>query len=66
VFFRCECARFSELHGGIAQFLPGALQRLHRIPSDTLVCDLKFRFRCRKCNGGEFEVTVEELRTDGT
>jgi hypothetical protein len=56
VFFRCECGR-------IAQFLPGALQRLHRIPSDTLVCDLKFRFKCRKCNGKEFEVTVEELRT---
>ena len=56
VFFRCECGR-------IAQFLPGALQRLHRIPSDTLVCDLRHRFQCRKLNGRKFEVTVEELPT---
>jgi hypothetical protein len=39
------------------------LQRLHRISSDTLVCDLKYRFKCRKCNEREFEVTVAELRT---
>jgi len=47
--------------GRIVQFLPGALQPLHRIPSDTLVCDLRFRFRCGKCNGREFKVTVEEV-----
>jgi hypothetical protein len=40
-----------------------ALQRLHRLPSDTLVYDLRFRFGCKKCNGTDFDVTVEELRT---
>jgi hypothetical protein len=41
----------------------GALQRLRRLLSDTLVYDLKFRFRCRKCNSRRdtFEVTVKEL-----
>ena len=47
----------------LTTFFP--LQRLHCLPSDTRVWDLKFRFRCRKCNGREFEVTVEELRTGG-
>jgi hypothetical protein len=55
VFFRCSCGR-------IAQYGPGALQRLHRLPSDTLVYDLRYRFRCRKCNARDsFEVTVEDL-----
>jgi hypothetical protein len=57
VFIRCRCGR-------VGQYGPGALQRLHRLPSDTLVYDLRFRFRCRKCNSRDsFEVTVEELGT---
>ena len=59
VFIRCRCGR-------IAQYGPGVLQRLYRVPSDTLVSDLRFRLRCRNCNGRDsFEVTVEELRTHG-
>jgi hypothetical protein len=57
IFVRCQC-------GQIAQYGPGVLQRLYRVPSDTLVYDLRFRLRCRKCNSRDsFEVTVEQLRT---
>jgi hypothetical protein len=31
--------------GQIAHFLPGVLQRLHKLPSDTLVHDLRYRLR---------------------
>jgi hypothetical protein len=31
--------------GQIAHFLPGVLQRLHKMPSDTLVYDLRYRLR---------------------
>ena len=34
ILVRCECGRMSE-------YGPGLLQRLHRIPSDTLIYDLQ-------------------------
>lgn len=47
--------------GQIAHFLPGVLQRVHKLPSDTLVNDLRYRLRCAKCNSRErFKVTVVE------
>jgi hypothetical protein len=54
VVVKCCCGR-------IAQFGPGVLQRLYRVPSDTLVYDLRFRLRCSRCNAKRgFEVTVVE------
>jgi hypothetical protein len=45
--------------GQIAHFLPGVLQRLHKMPSDTLVYDLRYRLRCQKCRSrDQFTVTV--------
>ncbi len=35
--------------GRITHFLPGVLQRLHKMPSDTLVYDLRYGLRCQKC-----------------
>src|ERR1700693_2625100 len=37
---RCPCGR-------IAEYMPGLLQRLYRVPSDVLVYDLQFRLRCQ-------------------
>jgi hypothetical protein len=49
--------------GQIAHFLPGVLRRLHKLPSDTLVYDLRYRLRCQKCRSRDhFTVTVEEDR----
>lgn len=40
---QCEC-------GHITEYGYGVLQRLHRFPSDTLVCDPQFRLRCAHRN----------------
>jgi hypothetical protein len=54
IIVTCTC-------GQIAHFLPGVLQRLHKLPSDTLVYDLRYRLRCAKCRSRErFTVTIAE------
>ncbi len=53
VVIRCACGR--SVHFG-----QGFLQRHHRIPSDTLLYDLQYRFRCSHCGAKEgFVVSVE-------
>ena len=53
IVVRCPCERSVEYH-------PGFLQRRHRVPSDTLVYDLQFRFRCSHCNRRSgFRITIE-------
>ena len=50
----CGCGR-------ITHFLPGFLQSHFRVPSDTLVWDLRYRLRCSKCNAKDrFEIVIEE------
>jgi hypothetical protein len=39
----CRCGRS-------VVYLPGTMQRWHRVPSDTLIFDLQFRLRCKHCN----------------
>jgi hypothetical protein len=47
--------------GQTTHVLPGTLQRLHRLPSDTRMCDLRYRLRCTKCNSqARFTVTVKD------
>jgi hypothetical protein len=47
----------------MAHFMPGTLQRLPRLPSDTLVRDLRYRLRCAKCNSRDrFTVAVESTK----
>ena len=54
---RCKCGRS-------VQFQQGALQRLRRVPSDTLLYDLQYRFRCKRCNADrDFRITLEERKT---
>jgi len=49
------------------RFLPGTLQRLYRVPSDTLVYDLQFRLRCKNCNSQSgVEVVVMNARNRPT
>jgi hypothetical protein len=58
VTVKCVCGR--SVH-----FLPGTLQRHHRVPSDTLIYDLRFRLKCRKCNSRQgIEVSVERIAGD--
>jgi hypothetical protein len=40
---RCPCGRNVEYPNGLQQ-------RRFRLPSDTLLYDLQFRFRCKRCN----------------
>ena len=55
IIVKCICGRS-------AHFMPGVLQRLHKLPSDTLVYDLRFRLRCRKCNSRDgIKVSVERV-----
>ena len=52
----CGCGR-------ITHFLPGYLERHYGVASDTLVWDLRYRFRCLKCNSRDrFEITIEDGR----
>jgi hypothetical protein len=52
----CEC-------GWVTEYGRGALQRQHRIPSDTLVYDLQFRLRCKHCNRIDgFGITIFDAR----
>jgi hypothetical protein len=59
IVITCECGR-------IAEYMHGALQRLHRIPSTTLVHDLQYRFRCRHCSRGRgFKISLRDERDRG-
>ncbi len=54
IVVRCEC-------GWIAHYGPGLLQRHHRVPSDTLIYDLQYRFRCKHCRRRTgFAISVED------
>lgn len=59
---RCECGR-------IVEFRHGTFQRLRRVSSTTLVWDLQFRLRCKRCGRREgFTISIadERGRGDGT
>jgi hypothetical protein len=44
----------------------GTLQRLHRIPSTTLVFDLQYRLRCRHCRRDRgFKISLRDERARG-
>jgi hypothetical protein len=56
---RCPCGR-------IIEFQQGVLQRLYRLPSDTLLIDLQYRLRCRHCNRRQgFRIAVVDLTGRG-
>ena len=39
------------------------MQRLHRVPSDTLIYDLQFRLRYKHCNARRgFKITIRDTR----
>jgi hypothetical protein len=59
IIVTCQC-------GQIVQYMPGLLQRRHRVPSDTLIYDLQFRFRCSRCRAfNGFEIKVVDMRNIG-
>ena len=59
IIVRCQC-------GQIVQYMPGVLQRRHRVSSDTLIYDLQFRFRCSRCRAfNGFEIIVKDVRNIG-
>jgi predicted nucleic-acid-binding Zn-ribbon protein len=52
IVIACSCGR--SVH-----YSAGHIQRLHRIPSDTLIYDLRYRFRCSRCNSRDgVEVSI--------
>jgi hypothetical protein len=56
IVVNCQCGR-------IVEYMPGFLQRRHRLPSTTLVYDLQFRLRCSHCRSDRgFEIAVEDSR----
>ncbi len=55
----CRCGR-------IVEFMPGYLQRRHRLPSTTLVYDLQYILRCTRCNAIHgFEIVIQDMRNRG-
>lgn len=59
IIVRCQCGR-------TVQYMPGVLQRQHRLPSTTLIYDLQFRLRCSHCRAfAGFEITVVDMRDMG-
>jgi hypothetical protein len=49
---RCKC-------GSSIEFIRGRLQRRFRLPSDTLIYDLRYRLRCTKCDSTDgFRIAV--------
>ena len=59
IIVRCQCGR-------TVQYMPGVLQRQHRLPSTTLIYDLQFRLRCSHCRAfAGFEITVVDMRNMG-
>jgi hypothetical protein len=60
VIVTCQCGRISE-------YRQGMLQRVHRIPSDTLLYDLQFRLRCSHCQRrDDFKIELQDTRFVGT
>jgi hypothetical protein len=59
ILITCRCGRITE-------YMPGFLQRSHRLPSTTLVYDLQFRLRCRHCRADRgFRIVIKDLRNAG-
>jgi hypothetical protein len=59
VVVQCECGRSVE-------YLPGVLQRVHRIPSTTLIWDLQYRLRCSHCGRRDgFGISLRDERDRG-
>ena len=59
IIARCECGR-------IVEFRQGVLQRLHRVPSTTLVFDLQFKLRCKQCGRRDgFAISIMDERCRG-
>jgi len=59
IIVRCQCGRSVD-------YMPGVPQRLHHLPSDTLIFDLQFRLRCSHCRAfRNFEITVRDARNLG-
>ncbi len=59
IIVRCQCGR-------TVQYMPGLLQRQHRLSSTTLIYDLQFRLRCTQCRAfAGFEITVVDMRNMG-
>ena len=56
VHVECLCRR-------IVEFPNGLLQRKHKIPSDCLIYDLQYRFRCASCGRDKgFRISVTDRR----
>ena len=56
IIVRCACGRMSE-------YGPGLLQRLHRLPSGTLIFDLQARLRCQHYNRRNgFDIGALDIR----
>jgi hypothetical protein len=56
---KCICGR-------TVHYANGLLQRRHKLPSDTLLIDLQYRFRCKHCNrrrGFQIGIFDERLRS---
>jgi hypothetical protein len=59
IVVRCECGR-------IVEFLPGRLPRQHQISSATLVYDLQYRFKCRRCGRRSgFKISLRDEQDRG-
>lgn len=59
IIVRCRCGRSAD-------YMPGVLQRLHRLPSDTLIFDLQFRLRCSHYRAfQDFEISLKDVRNLG-
>jgi hypothetical protein len=55
IVVRCRCGRSAE-------FLQGYLQKKHRIPSNVLVYDLKFRLKCQQCGAEPVKISITDER----
>ena len=59
IVVHCQCGRSVEYGHGL-------LQRLHKLPSDTLVYDLQFKLHCRQCNRRSgFRIGIMDERQKG-
>ncbi len=56
IVITCRCGRSVE-------YLPGFLQRRHRLSSATLVYDLQYLLRCTHCRADRgFEIVIRDIR----
>jgi len=59
VVVTCHC-------GHITEHANGTLQRLHRVPSDTLIYDSQFHLRCKHCHRSKgFKIAIKDRRFIG-